>query len=123
MKKLMLTSLFTLLLLALAACGGDDNATSGSDDASGGEGTSSTVELVATNWDFAEDTYTVPAGEVTFELINEEGFHGITINGTDVKIDGEGTATATLEAGEYTIICNVPCGEGHAEMTAQLVVQ
>ncbi|MRG87330.1 cupredoxin domain-containing protein [Salinibacillus xinjiangensis] len=57
---------------------------------------------------------------------NEAGLHGIEIEGTNVKnvkLDKEGSATANLEPGEYTIRCIIPCGEGHGEMTAQLVVE
>ncbi|MGM0878137.1 MAG: cytochrome C oxidase subunit II [Bacillota bacterium] len=118
MKKVWVTSLFLALILLLAACGGEQ---SGSGDSSGG--TESTVELKAANWDFDKDTYTVPAGEVTFKLISDDGYHGIEIEGTDVKIDGDGTATAKLEPGEYTVKCSIPCGEGHEEMKATIVVE
>lgn len=110
-------------LLVLAACGGDDS-TNGSADTGGGESSASnTVELVTSNWEFDKDSYTVPAGEVSINLVNKEGFHGITIDGTDIAIDGEGSATATLEPGEYKVTCSIPCGEGHAEMTTQLIVE
>lgn len=123
MKKFSIITMFISLLFVLAACGGDDK-TSGSEDTSGGTSSASnTVELVATNWNFEKDSYTVPAGEVTIKLVNEEGYHGITIDGTDVAINGEGTATATLEPGEYKVVCSVPCGDGHEEMTTQLIVE
>ncbi|MEQ6377172.1 cytochrome C oxidase subunit II [Bacillaceae bacterium S4-13-58] len=117
MKKLMLTLLFAALVMALAACGGDDS----SSNNAGGSG--ETVDLTASNWQFDKDTYTVPAGKVTFNLKNEDGYHGIEIEGTDVKIEGEGSDSATLEAGEYTIKCSVPCGSGHDTMTTKLVVE
>lgn len=123
MKKLIIGTMFISLLFVLAACGGDDDHTSGSEHTSGDESSASnTVELVTTNWEFEKDTYTVPTGEVTIKLVNEEGYHGITIDGTDVAINGDGTATTTLEPGEYKVVCSVPCGEGHAEMTTQLIV-
>ena len=117
-KKLFISTILLSLLFVLAACGGHEDHTSGDTSSP-----SNTVELVATNWDFEKDSYTVPAGEVTIKLVNEEGYHGITIDGTDVAINGEGTATASLEPGEYQVICNVPCGDGHAEMVAQLIVE
>ncbi|WP_226034807.1 cytochrome C oxidase subunit II [Aquibacillus saliphilus] len=120
MKKVIVTASFTLLILVLAACGGDDNASEGNSE---GSGTASTVDLVATNWEFDQDTYTVPAGDVTINLKNEEGHHGIEVEGADVSIDGEGSATASLEPGEYTIKCTIPCGEGHESMEAKLVVE
>jgi cytochrome c oxidase subunit II len=119
MKKFVIASLFTVLVLFLAACGGDDDASSNSDNSTPAH----TVDLLASNWDFDKDTYTVPAGEIKFNLVNEEGFHGIEIEGAGVKIEKEGSKTANLEAGEYTIRCVLPCGEGHAEMTAQLIVE
>ena len=124
MKKLITGTMLLSLLFILAACGGHDDHPSENENTSGdASSTSNTVELVATNWDFEKDSYTVPTGEVTIKLINEEGYHGITIDGTDVAINGEGTATATLEPGEYQVICSVPCGDGHHEMVAQLIVE
>lgn len=123
MKKFIISTMLISLLLVLAACGEEDS-TGGTDDTSGGENsTSNTVELVASNWEFDKDSYFVPAGEVTINLVNDEGFHGITIEGTDVKIEGDGSATTSLEPGEYKVVCSVPCGEGHAEMTTQLIVE
>ncbi|MBM7553675.1 cytochrome C oxidase subunit II [Thalassobacillus pellis] len=118
MKKFLFTAMFAMLLLTLAACGGDNSSEAKGEASSGNE-----VELVAKNWEFAEESYTVPAGDVTISLKNEEGYHGITIDGTDVKIDGEGKATAKLEPGEYTVKCNIPCGEGHGEMSTKLIVE
>ena len=114
-----MTTLLLAVFLGLAACGGGEESAGGE----AGSGTASSVELKATNWEFDQDTYTVPAGDVTFKLINEEGHHGIEIEGTKVKIDGEGTATANLEPGEYTVKCTIPCGEGHVEMEAKVVVE
>ena len=124
MKKFITGTMFISLLFVLAACGGDDDHTNGSEHTSGEESSASnTVELVAANWEFEKDSYTVPAGEVTIKLVNKEGYHGITIDGTDVAINGEGTATATLEPGEYKVVCSVPCGTGHEEMSALLIVE
>ncbi|TLS38986.1 cytochrome C oxidase subunit II [Pseudalkalibacillus caeni] len=119
MKKKLLVLMSALLMLALAACGGSDDASS--DSGKGSDGGSVTLE--AKNWEFDKEEYTVPAGDVTINLKNAEGFHSVTIDDTDVKIEGDGKATANLEAGEYTIRCATPCGEGHTDMTAKLVVE
>lgn len=118
MKKLLVFLFMMVSILALAACGGEES--SGSENSSGAE---STVDLSAKNWEFEQDTYTIPAGKVTFNLKNVEGYHGIEVVGTDVKIDGEGSATATLEPGEYTVKCIIQCGTGHEEMSATVVVE
>ena len=118
MKKVWITAVVLALSLLLAACGGEE--TGGSE---GETGTKSTVELKAVNWNFDQDSYTVPAGKVTFNLTSDEGYHGIEIEGTDVKIDGDGSATANLEPGEYILKCNIQCGAGHDEMVATIVVE
>ncbi|UOQ47020.1 cytochrome C oxidase subunit II [Gracilibacillus caseinilyticus] len=124
MKKLVLICLTLTLALILVACGAgeEDNASDNNQD-SAATGSGETVDLIATNWKFDQEEYTVPAGEVTVNLTSKEGFHGIVIENSDVSIEGEGSATTTLEPGEYTIRCSVPCGTGHSEMTATLVVQ
>ncbi|WP_416151151.1 cytochrome C oxidase subunit II [Salipaludibacillus sp. HK11] len=118
MKKKIFSSLIFASILVLSACGGDNE----SEEASSNSGAGETVEITATNWDIETDVTTVEAGEVTFTLVNDEGHHGISIEGTDLTIDGEGSDTVTLEPGEYTIICTIPCGEGHEEMTAVITV-
>lgn len=87
--------------------------------------TTDTVDIIATNFDFNEDVWYVKAGEeITVNLTSEEGIHGIDILGLDVAInESEGTVTFTpTETGEFEIVCNVFCGEGHGDMTAKLVV-
>ncbi|WP_240613536.1 cupredoxin domain-containing protein [Pueribacillus theae] len=82
-----------------------------------------TVTLEASYWTFDQETYKVPAGDVTIHLKNKEGFHGIIIEGTDVSIEGDGSYHTTLEPGEYKIFCSIICGTGHSDMTATLIVE
>lgn len=106
------------LVAALAACGGGgDSADKG---AGGGD---NALDITASNWKFDQTEYKVPAGDVTINFKSKEGYHGLQINGTDVNIEGEGSKTVNLKAGEYTIQCSVPCGEGHADMQSKLVVE
>src|SRR5699024_197883 len=120
--------LFTLLLgvvLVLAACSGDNTnqqSESGSQEESS---PASQIDITASNFEFDHGEYTVNAGEETkVTLTNADGMHGIVIDGLDVSIEGEGEATFTPdEPGEYTIYCNIPCGQGHDEMISTLVVQ
>lgn len=81
------------------------------------------IDVIAENWSFNEIAYVVPAGEVTINLKNKEGFHGIEVKGTDISIEGDGSYTTTLEPGEYTIVCNIICGTGHHDMIATLIVE
>ncbi|SER43344.1 Cytochrome C oxidase subunit II, periplasmic domain [Gracilibacillus ureilyticus] len=131
MKKWLVTLLAVSLLVLLAACGGSgDNESTGEDSEESANNTAeeagnddSTVNITATNWEFDQEEYTAPAGEVTVNLSSEEGYHGIEVENTDIEIESDGSATATLEPGEYTIRCNIPCGTGHNEMVATLIVQ
>lgn len=119
MKKGLFMCMVLTLTLVSAACGGNGNDAEGVNEG----GASQEITLIATNWDFDQDTYQVEPGEVEIHLENEEGYHGIEIEGTDISIDGDGSATATLEAGEYKVICSIPCGEGHDEMVATIIVE
>lgn len=88
--------------------------------------TNQTVDIIASNFELksptGENVFYVKAGEeVTVNLTIESGYHGIVIDGTDVNIQGEGTATFTPEAGEYEVYCSVFCGDGHGIMTAKIV--
>lgn len=121
MNKITLRITALLLMILLAACGSDANEDNGAERAASENAEELTIE--AFNWEFDQEEYTVPAGEVTVHLSNEEGHHGIEIEGTDISIEGDDSASDTLEAGEYIIRCSVPCGEGHSDMIATLVVQ
>ncbi|MFC0471425.1 cytochrome C oxidase subunit II [Halalkalibacter kiskunsagensis] len=124
MRKLLVSGMIIWVVAVLTACGGssDEPTTTENEEATTIE-SSNTVVLEASNWDFDQEVYTVQAGEVTIELKNVEGYYGVVIDGTDLKIDGDGEQTVTLEAGEYIIYCSIPCGGGHDEMTATLIVE
>lgn len=104
----------------------EETATEETDDssASGEAAPNNEVTVIGSNFDFNQDEYVVQSGEeVTLTYVNEEGNHGITIDGLDVDIQGEGEVTFIPEKpGEYNIICNIFCGTGHEEMVAKLVV-
>ncbi|QUW23356.1 cupredoxin domain-containing protein [Sporosarcina sp. Marseille-Q4063] len=128
MKKWLLTSILLSVLLVLAACGGKDTSdesgmvdnTGSSEDANA----STEINITGKNFEFDQAEYTVKAGEqVKIIYKNDEGMHGIAIDGLDVDIKGDGEASFTpTEPGEYTIYCNIPCGAGHADMKSTLIV-
>ncbi|WP_199689972.1 MULTISPECIES: cupredoxin domain-containing protein [Clostridia] len=125
MKKRWLLSVCVLFLAVLAACG-SEKAEEGNEKGSKSEPSNTTqLDISATNFAFDQEEYNITAGEeVTVKLSNEEGQHGIEIDELDVSIQGDGEATFTAsEPGEYTIYCNIPCGEGHNDMKSTLIVQ
>lgn len=128
MKKWLLSAVFLSILLVLAACGGKDTSNDTGQventDSSDAETVNNELDITAINFAFDKEEYTVNANEeVKISLANEEGVHGIAIEGLDVEIAGDEEATFTpTEPGEYTIYCSIPCGAGHEDMKSTLIV-
>ncbi|MEF2243476.1 MULTISPECIES: cytochrome C oxidase subunit II [unclassified Paenibacillus] len=121
------------LVLVLAACGSNDkggnsdNGSTPSNSAAPSENTAAEggVTIVASNWKFDKAEYKIKAGEsIDMTVDSAEGIHGIKILKTDVNIENKQTVAVKIdEPGTYDIICNIPCGAGHAKMKAKLVVE
>jgi cytochrome c oxidase subunit II len=132
MKRIGTVAACAVLAFTLAACGGNNGndaanepAASNNAAANNGAAAGNVVDLTATNYKFDQDVYKVKAGEVTFNLKNAEGIHGVKISNTDVKLSNDTTTqTVTLDnPGEYEISCSIPCGPGHVKMKAKLIVE
>lgn len=117
------------VVLVLAACGGDDDASS--DPGSEGAATPSAdaVRVVAQDISFPEDAYEADAGAVEFVYENEGNtLHTLVIEdvgGFELTVRSNGdvdTGSVELEPGEYTLFCDVP-GHRPAGMVADLVVR
>jgi plastocyanin len=110
--------------LLLAGCGDDD---AGSDAApTSSEGA---VTVVAEDVDFGADGYAAEAGTVEFEYVNEGVIeHSLVVEGVDdfrllVETRGDtDRGSVELEAGAYTVFCDVP-GHAQAGMVADLEVR
>lgn len=135
MKKLIVLALAISLVFALSACGKKETAqppaaggtTTGGTTAGGAAaGGAQNIKLTATNWKFDQPEYKVKQGQdVTVTLENKEGLHGAQIKDFNVNLSGN-TLTKTFKAdkaGTYDIICSVPCGQGHLNMKAKLIVE
>jgi len=130
-KRLSTIAACAVLALTLAACGGNNGGNNSANEAANdtaansGSTAGSVVDLTATNYKFDQEVYKVKAGEVTFNLDNSEGVHGVKVSNTDVSLDNNTTSqTVTIDnPGEYEIICSIPCGPGHVKMRAKLVVE
>ena len=125
LRKKILFALFLGVVLILAACSEDDTDQQVDSSSQEDSQTANQVDIIASNFELDPVEYTVNAGEeVKITLTNDEGMHGLAIDEFDVNIQGDGEATFTPdEPGEYTIYCNIPCGQGHAEMISTLIVQ
>ncbi|MQA75858.1 MAG: hypothetical protein GEU88_16250 [Solirubrobacterales bacterium] len=145
MKRLaLILSLLVLAALGLAACGGDDDDNGTETEAAGsatttttgggGGGTGGTISVEADpdgELAYTESTLSAAAGDDTIEFSNPaslghdvviEDADGNEIARTDVITDDTTTATAKLEAGEYTYYCSVD-GHRDAGMEGTLTVK
>lgn len=102
-----------LAALLLVACGGG-----GGQQGGGPEGpTAGAVTVTEHEW-VIEMPAEVQAGQVTFTIRNTGAIeHNFVIKETGQRLDGiepgqSKTLTATLAAGTYTIVCDIP---GHEE--------
>ncbi|RCW73046.1 cupredoxin domain-containing protein [Saliterribacillus persicus] len=118
MKKILILLAVGVIFLTLNACGAENDNTST-------EMADESIVIEGTNYTFDQESYTIPAGvPVTIQFKNQEGVHGIKISELDVDIKKDGRQTITVEEpGEYLIYCNLPCGTGHDDMVASLIVK
>jgi plastocyanin len=138
MKRLagpfLLCSLLLTLALALAGCGGgNEAATTGAATGTGGGGAAETLQIAADpNGALKFDTTSLEAsaGKVTIDFTNDSSLqHNVTLDGPGVEDEGTDTisgsstsVTLDLQPGEYTFYCSV---DGHraAGMEGKLVVK
>jgi cytochrome c oxidase subunit 2 len=84
------------------------------------------LKIVASNWKLDKPEYDVKAGETKKVVLTlAEGVHAIEIQGLGIKLDGQNRSQEVKfdKPGTYTIQCVLPCGQGHDQMKAKLVVQ
>jgi len=130
MRRLLGGLAIVALGLGLAACGGDDDGTVAAPDSSSTTAASSgsssehenTVSVTASGFAFKPTTATAKAGEVYFEIKNDDSTnHTFTIDGTDVDIHVSGGTTGEketdLKAGSYEWHCTI-----HSTMKGTLTV-
>jgi uncharacterized cupredoxin-like copper-binding protein len=111
-----------LVLTAVASCGGDDSST-GSNPPIDAD-----VTVVAKDISFPQTHFTAEAGPVDIAYEDQGHIpHTLKIEGVDdfeLKVNSHGDVdegTVDLDAGEYTIYCDIP-GHRAAGMEATLVV-
>lgn len=106
------------LVVGVAGCG-EGTAKNGADEA---------LVFVADDIDWAAAPSQAPAGEVAFELVNDDDvFHDLTVEELGDQTVAEAdpgvtdTGTVALEPGDYTFYCSVP-GHREAGMEATVAV-
>ncbi|MFC5470583.1 cupredoxin domain-containing protein [Cohnella suwonensis] len=117
-------------VVMLSACGNNDNnpspvaSTPAASGAAGG-GATKDVTIHAANWKFDQPEIKVKQGDtINLTLTNDQGVHGIEIADLGVKVkNGETKSFTVNKAGTYEYHCNIQCGQGHADMIGNLVVE
>ncbi|MDF2724614.1 MAG: subunit of cytochrome oxidase [Paenibacillus sp.] len=122
MKKTLIYVFALVVVLVLVACTKDDDKSASSTPAAGpatGE-----LKITATNWQFDQKEYKVKKGEtVKVTLTSKEGAHGVTIASFGEVGTNKSKDITFDKAGTYDIVCNIPCGSGHTQMKAKLIVE
>jgi cytochrome c oxidase subunit II len=125
-----------VMALVLVACSGEDTRPAPADGTlaetpTGNAVNGNVVEIAMTakNWEFEPNVIRVKKGDIVrISVTSEDVAHGVGIEGYTQFVKLEAGETAVLEftadkAGTFRFYCNVPCGQGHREMTGQLIVE
>ncbi|SMF74990.1 cytochrome c oxidase subunit 2 [Paenibacillus uliginis N3/975] len=128
MKKTLALITSCMLLLLLAACGGDKEAapTNGTGVTDTGVAPEAELVISGSNYQFDQPEYTLKKGvpvKITFK--NEEGNHGVLIPVLNLQLDSKNnTAVVTPDkTGEFDISCSIMCGPGHTKMISKLIIE
>jgi cytochrome c oxidase subunit 2 len=128
MKKTMAWLAACMLILVLAACGGNkqsaDSGSSGESDA----GVTASEELVikASNYEFDQPEYHLKKGvpvNIVYENVN--GNHGILVPELNLQLDTKNSSKVITpdKVGEFEMSCSVFCGSGHSSMISKIIVE
>lgn len=118
-RHLTLAILLLAAGLALAGCGGDDDAgTAAATTAAGSSGGTTLSGSVGPGFEISlEGTDGLAPGDYTIVVNDQSSAHNFHLTGpggvdvsTDVPGEGEASLDVTLEAGEYTFVCDPHAG-------------
>lgn len=87
------------------------------------------ITMHVSSWQFSPNVLTLKKGEkVVIHLIGDSGMHSFSSQqlGINVPISAGETQDVTIptdSAGTFSFRCGVPCGEGHHDMTGQIIIE
>lgn len=86
------------------------------------------IKIDAANWLFSPGVITAAKGEkVKLQITSSEGIHGFAVPSLSMNVRIEPGKTVTVDlptdtAGTFDAFCSIPCGSGHKEMKATIVI-
>ncbi|WP_138494112.1 cupredoxin domain-containing protein [Paenibacillus pinistramenti] len=126
MQKCFAFLLTGLILLSLTACArGTKDASSQNTDKPDSKAEAH-LKVKAVNYQFDQQVYHLKEGvPVEITLDSAAGNHGLKIPDLDVKLDQAHPSVIITpdKPGTYEMSCSIPCGPGHKNMTAQVIVE
>lgn len=105
------------------------NALLGTDAARAAPSGSRTITMTAELWKFTPNVIRVKQGEdVTLQITGVSGTHGFSVPGLGISETVFQGKTASVKiptsrAGTFDFSCSIPCGQGHGNMTGQIIVE
>ncbi len=84
------------------------------------------MSIVASNdFTFNQEEFTAKVGDtVIMRFSNKSGIHSVAVDELNIMLDKNNPELEQVftEPGEYVLYCDIPCGVGHATMTAKLII-
>lgn len=87
-----------------------------------------TIAVHVTDWSFTPTTITAKKGEkVKLQITGDKGIHGFAVPGLSMNLRIEAGKTVTVDlptdtAGTFEARCSIPCGPGHRDMKATVII-
>lgn len=88
-----------------------------------------TVAVQVSDWAFAPAVITAKKGEkLALALTGMSGIHGYAVPRLKINARVEAGKTVTVDVptdttGTFDVFCSIPCGPGHRDMKAQIIIQ
>lgn len=96
--------------------------------ASAAAGTTRVVRVTVTDWEFAPTLISAKKGEkVQLELVGGTGIHSFAVPGLEMNVRVEPGQVVKVDlptdtVGSFDASCRIPCGPGHKDMKAKIVI-
>jgi cytochrome c oxidase subunit II len=126
LRKISMLLLAILFLLTLSACARGTRQAAETNPSANTPKAEAQLQIKATNYAFNEQVYHLKVGvPVEITLDNEDGNHGVKIPEWNVQLDrSHPSAVVTPDkTGQFELSCSIPCGPGHHNMKATIIVE